>query len=111
MPAGWKFRMLKSEKIDSPRPESLFGLKNKVAVVTGSGGDLGVLLSAGLAGLAGCRAQALLTDYPKTPMVDTAVATRAAGGAVHEFECDLLEDACAIFDCPSRGMAPPREGS
>jgi NAD(P)-dependent dehydrogenase (short-subunit alcohol dehydrogenase family) len=85
----WKLKALNAQGIIGLRPESLFGLKDRAAIVTGAGGGLGAWLSAGLAA---AGAKVLLTDHPKSPTTEIAMVIRAAGGIVYEYECDLLED-------------------
>jgi NAD(P)-dependent dehydrogenase (short-subunit alcohol dehydrogenase family) len=92
MPAEWKLKVLDADQAARLQPARLFDLSGKVAVVTGAGGGLGAWLSAGLAA-AGARV--LLTDGPKSSTRDTAATIRAAGGSVHEFECDLLDEDAA----------------
>src|ERR1700736_3063016 len=92
MTRDWKLRSLHAQSVAGLRPETLFGLKEKVAVVTGAGGGLGAWLSAGLAA-AGARV--LLTDHPQSSTEHTASAIRQAGGTVHEHACDLLSDGAA----------------
>jgi NAD(P)-dependent dehydrogenase (short-subunit alcohol dehydrogenase family) len=86
---NWKLRMLDKQSASDLRPDYLFDLKSKVAIVTGAGGGLGAWLSAGLAA---AGAKVLLTDHPSSPMAETAAIIRAAGGVVYEYECDLLEE-------------------
>ena len=88
MSRDWKLRPLEADKLNGLRPEALFSLKGKVAIVTGAGGGLGAWLSAGL-GAAG--AHLLLTDHPRCPTEETAGAIRQFGGLVHQHECDLLD--------------------
>jgi NAD(P)-dependent dehydrogenase (short-subunit alcohol dehydrogenase family) len=90
----WNLSRLDSQKAAELRPETLFTLAGKVAVVTGAGGGIGAWLSAGLAA---AGAAVLLTDHPGTPTTDTADAIRAAGGKAEELACDLLrEDAAEL---------------
>ena len=92
MSRDWKLRPLEAGKLNGLRPEALFSLKGKVAIVTGAGGGLGAWLSAGL-GAAG--AHLLLTDHPRSPTEETASTIRQLGGLVHQHECDLLDDDAA----------------
>jgi NAD(P)-dependent dehydrogenase (short-subunit alcohol dehydrogenase family) len=92
MTPPWTLRPLTGEKAAELRPETLFNLRGKVAVVTGAGGGLGAWLSAGLA-VAG--AQVLLTDHPQASTAETARLIREAGGSAEEFACDLLENDAA----------------
>jgi len=92
MSEDWKLRTLQAEHIAGLRPQTLFNLKDKAAIVTGAGGGLGAWLSAGLAA-AGARV--LLTDHPRSPTAQTAAAIRQSGGTVHEHCCDLLDDDAA----------------
>lgn len=94
MARDWKLHTLQAESVAQLRPEVLFGLKDKVAVVTGAGGGLGAWLSAGLAA---AGAQVLLTDHPRCSTRETAAAIRESGATVHEHKCDLTEDNAA--DC------------
>src|SRR5688500_9160825 len=88
----WKLQTLEHEHMSDLRPESLFGLKDKVAIVTGAGGGLGAWLSAGLAA-AGARV--LLTDHPRSSTAQTAHTLRASGATVHEHSCDLTDSDAA----------------
>lgn len=92
MKGDWSLRSLEAERIASLRPDALFSLKDKVAVVTGAGGGLGAWLSAGLAA---AGAQVFLTDHPRLPAAGTADQIRKAGGIVQEHICDLLEEGAA----------------
>jgi NAD(P)-dependent dehydrogenase (short-subunit alcohol dehydrogenase family) len=92
MPKNWELRTLSAEKIAGLQPEALFGLKGRVAVVTGAGGGLGAWFSAGLAA---AGAQVLLTDHPRSSTKQTAAAIQNWGGSIVEFECDLMEDNAA----------------
>jgi NAD(P)-dependent dehydrogenase (short-subunit alcohol dehydrogenase family) len=93
MARDWKLRSLGTDQLAQLRPETLFSLKGKVAVVTGAGGGLGAWLSAGLAA---AGADLLLTDHPRSPTEETASVIRQQGVRVHQYECDLLdEDAAA----------------
>lgn len=86
MARDWKLRTLQPENMAALRPETLFGLKDKVAIVTGAGGGLGAWLSAGLAA---AGAKVFLTDHPRTPTQETANTLRQSGATVHEHQCDL----------------------
>lgn len=88
----WNLRALETQRVPELRPENLFGLADKVAVVTGAGGGLGAWLAAGLAA-AGARV--LLTDHPRSSTRETARVLRQFGGTVSEFSCDLLDDDAA----------------
>jgi NAD(P)-dependent dehydrogenase (short-subunit alcohol dehydrogenase family) len=88
----WKLRTLQPENVAQLRPESLFNLKDKVAIVTGAGGGLGAWLSAGLAA---AGAKVLLTDHPRSSTQETADAIRKSGATVHEHKCDLLDSNAA----------------
>jgi NAD(P)-dependent dehydrogenase (short-subunit alcohol dehydrogenase family) len=92
MTTDWQLRAIDAAKVEALRPETLFNLKGKVAIVTGAGGGLGAWLSAGLAA---AGAQLLLTDHPRSSTKDAAAAIRQSGATVHEFECDLLADNAA----------------
>ena len=63
MARDWKLRTLQADQLDRLRPQTLFSLKGKVAVVTGAGGGLGAWLPAGLAA---AGADLLLTDHPRS---------------------------------------------
>lgn len=89
MQSSWSLSQVDGEKAGRLRPETLFSLAGKVAVVTGSGGGIGAWLSAGLAA---AGATVLMTDHPDSPTADAAKAIAAAGGRVEEFACDLLEE-------------------
>ena len=91
-PKEWQLKDLQAANIPNLRPEALFGLRGKVAIVTGGAGGLGAWFSAGLAA-AGARV--LLTDHPQSPTAKTAAAIREAGGAAQEHACDLLKDNAA----------------
>jgi len=88
MARDWKLRTLQPENVAALRPESLFDLKDKVAVITGAGGGLGAWLSAGLAA---AGAKVFLTDHPRSSTQDAAAAIREAGATVHEHQCDLMD--------------------
>src|SRR5687768_11391514 len=92
MAKDWKLRPLQPENLAELRPQALFGLKDKVAIVTGAGGGLGAWLSAGLAA-AGARV--LLTDHPRSSTAQTAHTLRASGATVHEHSCDLTDSDAA----------------
>jgi NAD(P)-dependent dehydrogenase (short-subunit alcohol dehydrogenase family) len=85
----WNLSRLDRQRAVDLRPETLFGLAGKVAVVTGAGGGIGAWLSAGLAA---AGATVLLTDHPNSPTAETAKAIRDAGGKTEELACDLLQD-------------------
>lgn len=88
----WTLRALEDHRVAGLRPETLFSLAGKVAVVTGAGGGLGAWLAAGLSA---AGAQVLLTDHPSSSTQDTARVLRQAGATVAEFVCDLLDDEAA----------------
>ena len=88
----WTLRPLEANRVPDLRPETLFSLADKVAVVTGAGGGLGAWLSAGL-GAAGARV--MLTDHPRSSTEYTAQVLRQSGATVAEFACDLLDDEAA----------------
>jgi len=92
MASDWKLSRLDHDRAVQLRPENLFGLSGKVAVVTGAGGGLGAWLSVGLAA---AGATVLLTDHPNSPTADAVAAIRAAGGEANEFACDLLQENAA----------------
>jgi NAD(P)-dependent dehydrogenase (short-subunit alcohol dehydrogenase family) len=92
MSRDWTLRPLESDKLSQLRPETLFSLKGKIAVVTGAGGGLGAWLSAGLAA---AGANLLLTDHPQSSTGKTAETIRQLGAVVHEHECNLLDDDAA----------------
>jgi NAD(P)-dependent dehydrogenase (short-subunit alcohol dehydrogenase family) len=88
----WQLKPLEDRHLPSLCPEALFGLKGKVAIVTGAGGGLGAWFCAGLAA-AGARV--LLTDHPQSSTAETAGVLRRSGADVHEYACDLLDDQAA----------------
>jgi NAD(P)-dependent dehydrogenase (short-subunit alcohol dehydrogenase family) len=88
MAKNWTLRELEPQSMARLRPDALFSLRNKVAIVTGAGGGLGAWLSAGLAS---AGAQVLLTDHPRSSTAEAASLLRQSGATVHEFACDLLE--------------------
>jgi NAD(P)-dependent dehydrogenase (short-subunit alcohol dehydrogenase family) len=92
MTKDWQLRPLQTEKLGELRPEALFSLKGKVAIVTGAGGGLGAWLSAGLAA---AGAHLVLTDHPRSPTRETADAIRQGGATVYEHKCDLLDEDAA----------------
>jgi NAD(P)-dependent dehydrogenase (short-subunit alcohol dehydrogenase family) len=92
MSTHWKLRPLALENMSALKPDALFDLKGKVAIVTGAGGGLGAWLSAALAA-AGARV--LLTDHPGASTAHTAGVIRAAGREAQEFACDLLDSDAA----------------
>src|SRR5579884_4096847 len=92
MARDWTLHHLQADRLAQLRPESLFSLRGKVAVVTGAGGGLGAWLSAGLAA---AGAHLLLTDHPRSPTDETATIIRESGSVVHQHECDLLNDDAA----------------
>ena len=81
-------RALQADSVTQLRPEALFSLRGKVALVTGAGGGLGAWLSAGLAA---AGAEVFLTDHPSSPTAETAEVLRRNGSKVHEFAADLLD--------------------
>jgi NAD(P)-dependent dehydrogenase (short-subunit alcohol dehydrogenase family) len=87
MPKVWELHQLDGAKARLLRPQTLFDLTGKAAIVTGAGGGLGSWFAAGLAA---AGANVLLTDHPKTSTAPTADAIKAAGGHCEEFPCDLL---------------------
>lgn len=92
MSNDWQLRTLQEENLSELRPDRLFDLTGKVALVTGAGGGLGAWLSAGLAA-AGARL--FLTDHPRSPTAETASALRRTGAVVHEYQCDLTQSDAA----------------
>jgi gluconate 5-dehydrogenase len=92
MARDWKLRPLQAEGLAKLRPEALFSLKDRVAIVTGAGGGLGAWLSAGLAA---AGAHLLVTDHPRSPTEETAKTLQQLGVAVRQHECDLLADDAA----------------
>lgn len=89
MMRDWQLRQLETDQLGKLRPEALFSLRGKVAVVTGAGGGLGAWLSAGLAA---AGAHLLVTDHPRSPTEGTAETIRHLGVGVHQYECDLLDE-------------------
>jgi NAD(P)-dependent dehydrogenase (short-subunit alcohol dehydrogenase family) len=92
MTKDWKIHPLHTQRVAGLRPETLFGLKDKVAIVTGAGGGLGVWLSAGLAA-AGARV--FMTDHPRSSTRDAADSIRQLGVTVREHQCDLMDSDAA----------------
>jgi len=92
MTRDYKLRPLHTESVAGLHPEALFGLKDKVAIVTGAGGGLGAWLSAGLAA---AGASVLMTDHPRSSMRETADAIRQSGATVREYQCDLMDSDAA----------------
>jgi NAD(P)-dependent dehydrogenase (short-subunit alcohol dehydrogenase family) len=92
MSHNWELKVLQGQDLKQLRPQELFGLESKTAVVTGAGGGIGMWLSAGLAA-AGARV--LLTDHPRSSTQETASVIRVSGGTVEEFACDLLTEQAA----------------
>ena len=88
MSRDWKLRVLDIEALAGMRPEILFGLKDKVAIVTGAGGGLGAWFSAGLA-CAG--AKVLMTDHPRSSTQESADVIRQSGADIRGHQCDLTE--------------------
>jgi len=88
----WTLRPLEGSSVPDLRPERLFSLADKVAIVTGAGGGLGAWLAAGLAA---AGAKVLLTDHPRSSTQHTAQILRESGATVQEFACDLLDDEAA----------------
>jgi NAD(P)-dependent dehydrogenase (short-subunit alcohol dehydrogenase family) len=92
MSNDWKLRTLNIEAMAAMRPDTLFGLKDKVAVVTGAGGGLGAWFSAGLAA-AGARV--FLTDHPRSSTQEVADVIRELGAEVRGHQCDLTDSDAA----------------
>ena len=92
MSSDWKLRPLTTQALAAMRPEALFGLKDKVAIVTGAGGGLGAWFSAGLAS-AGSRV--LMSDHPKSSTQEAAEVIRQSGAAVAAHQCDLTDSDAA----------------
>jgi len=88
----WNLQSLDGEKTDRLRPARLFGLEEKVALVTGAGGGIGAWLSAGLAA---AGATVVLADHPNSSTAEVAATIEAAGGETSELACDLLEENAA----------------
>jgi NAD(P)-dependent dehydrogenase (short-subunit alcohol dehydrogenase family) len=88
----WQLKPLEDKHVSNLRPDALFGLQGKVAIVTGAGGGLGAWFSAGLAA---AGAQVLLTDHPRSSTAETAEILRRSGAQVHEHACELLDDQAA----------------
>ncbi|HWI87082.1 MAG TPA: SDR family oxidoreductase [Sphingomonas sp.] len=86
---SFELKSLDPERIRKLRPDMLFGLEGKTAIVTGAGGGLGGWMAAGLAA---AGANVLMTHHPTSSTAATADAIRAAGGTAREFACDLLAD-------------------
>jgi NAD(P)-dependent dehydrogenase (short-subunit alcohol dehydrogenase family) len=88
MSRDWKLRVLDTEALASMRPEILFGLKDKVAIVTGAGGGLGAWFSAGLAS---AGAKILMTDHPRSSTQESTDIIRQSGADVRGHQCDLTD--------------------
>jgi len=88
MRRDWKLHVLDTGALARMRPEILFGLKDKVAIVTGAGGGLGAWFSAGLA-CAG--AKVLMTDHPRSSTQESADVIRQSGADIRGHQCDLTE--------------------
>jgi NAD(P)-dependent dehydrogenase (short-subunit alcohol dehydrogenase family) len=89
----WNLEPLDSTVICALRPEDLFGLTGKVAIVTGASGGLGAWLSAGLAA---AGATVVLSDHPGAIHLEATAATiREGGGTVEILPFDLLADGAA----------------
>ncbi len=89
-----ELRNLTAGDLDRLRPQALFGLDGRVAVVTGAGGGLGTWLAAGLAA---AGAHVVLSDHPRAALEGPVGAIRDGGGSADALACDLLED-----DAPQR---------
>jgi NAD(P)-dependent dehydrogenase (short-subunit alcohol dehydrogenase family) len=89
MQKKFELRRLDGSKARALRPETLFDLTGKAAIVTGAGGGLGSWLAAGLAA---AGASVLVSDHPNASTAATADAIKAANGRCEEFACDLLAD-------------------
>jgi NAD(P)-dependent dehydrogenase (short-subunit alcohol dehydrogenase family) len=88
MTSHWELRPLGVTKFAELRPDVLFDLRGKVAIVTGAGGGLGAWLAGGLAA---AGAELLLTDHPRASTAESADVIRCGGGVAHEYARDLLE--------------------
>jgi len=84
-----ELRQLGAEDLGRLRPDALFGLDGRVAVVTGAGGGLGAWLAAGLAA---AGAHVVLSDHPRSSVEAPIAAIAAGGGRVDALQLDLLED-------------------
>jgi NAD(P)-dependent dehydrogenase (short-subunit alcohol dehydrogenase family) len=82
-------RIVDAQAVTDLRPQQLFDLSGKTALVTGAGGGLGSWLAAGLAA---AGADVALSDHPSTPLGDIAQAIAGAGRSASEHVCDLLAD-------------------
>jgi len=69
---------------------SLFSLKERVAVITGGGGDLCSTMSRALS-IAGCKVAVLDILLSKAEVVAEAI--RAEGGIAQAYACDVLDEA------------------
>jgi len=92
MSSDWKLRSLDTQAMAAMRPETLFGLKDKVAIVTGAGGGLGAWFSAGLAA-AGARV--FMTDHPRSSTQEVADVIRKSGAEARGHQCDLTDSDAA----------------
>jgi len=88
MPSDWTLKVLDAAAAQSLKPDVLFDLTGKIAIVTGAGGGLGAWLSAGLAA---AGAHVLLTDHPRSSTEETASVLRQAGAKVREHQCELTD--------------------
>jgi len=92
MSGNWNLRSLDTQAIAAMRPDTLFGLKNKVAIVTGAGGGLGAWFSAGLAA---AGAHVLMTDHPNSTTQEVVDVIRRSGADVRGHRCDLTDSDAA----------------
>ncbi|HEU4720616.1 MAG TPA: SDR family oxidoreductase [Gemmatimonadaceae bacterium] len=82
-------RQLTAEGVADLRPERLFGLEGRVAIVTGAGGGIGAWLAAGLAA---AGAHVVLSDHPRASLEEPLATIAAGGGSADAQQGDLLED-------------------
>jgi NAD(P)-dependent dehydrogenase (short-subunit alcohol dehydrogenase family) len=83
-----ELRRLHSGAIADLRPNRLFGLEGKVALVTGAGGGIGSWLAAGFAA---AGAEVLLTDHPDVPLDQVVETIIDGGGRAEALSCNLLD--------------------
>ncbi|MBX3576142.1 MAG: SDR family oxidoreductase [Rhizobiaceae bacterium] len=80
---------LEADDMVALRPQNLFDLSGKVAIVTGAAGGLGSWISAGLAA---SGASVVMTDLSAGAIDRTASAIRKAGADILEVACDLTAE-------------------
>jgi NAD(P)-dependent dehydrogenase (short-subunit alcohol dehydrogenase family) len=86
--ADTTLRTVDAGTLERLRPQQLFDLTGRTALVTGATGGLGSWLAAGLAA---AGAHVVASDHPSTSFDRLAEAIRSAGGAITTVASDLLE--------------------